>query len=132
MADPSTSEDSRGTGKALKRTNFRELITIMVLGALIGMVFTIFVGTVLWSLGYLTLGQAGCPDPDSICPPAVGTPPVCPTCGVLVVTVTPTPTATSTPSATPDIQATGTAACQAFAEEFPGTPCPPLEATATP
>jgi hypothetical protein len=126
-----STESSQAAGRS-PRSKMRELVTLMVLGFLIGIVFTLFVGTVLWSLGYVSLGESGCPDGDSICPPTAAVAPTCPTCEVLIVTVTPTRTPTNTPSPTPDIRATATAACETFSEQFPGTPCPPLEATATP
>ena len=110
----------------------RELMIIMVLGFLIGLVFATFIGTVLWSFGYLTWGEVGCPDAKTICPATPAALPVCATCEVIVVTPTPSPTNTPTLTPTPDIQATATAACQAFGQQFPGTPCPPLEPTATP
>ena len=110
----------------------RELMIIMLLGFLIGLVFATFIGTVLWSFGYLTLGEGACPTDSTVCPATPAALPVCPTCEVLVVTATPMPTDTPTLTPTPDLQAMATAACQAFNQQFPGTPCPPLEPTATP
>jgi hypothetical protein len=39
-------------------------------------------------------------------------------------TITPTMTPTKTFTPTPDLNATATAACSDFMEQFPGTPCP--------
>lgn len=132
MAEGFRSTDQGEPKTRSGRSQLRELGTFMVFGFLIGIVFTVFVGTVLWSFGYLTLGEVRCPSEKSICPPTAALAPPCPTCEVLVITVTPSRTPTETTTPTPDIPATATAACEAFADQFPGTPCPPLEATATP
>lgn len=115
-----------------RRRVLHEMITFSVLGFLIGIVFALFIGTLLWSFGIISLGPSSCPDAKSLCPPTAEALPVCPTCAVQFVTptYTPTPAPTATPS--PDMAATATAACSAFEAQFPGTPCPPLEPTATP
>lgn len=133
MEDSPTNPGFRVQRKPPKNNNERRnLLTVAALAFLIGLAFALFIATVLWSFGYLYIGQSPCPEAKSACPQTAESLPVCPTCGVTVVTATPTFTPSPTATATPDIQATATAACQDFSEQFPLTPCPPLEPTATP
>ncbi len=100
----------------------RLFIITLVIGVLIGLVLSFLVAYGLLAFGYLSIGQPVCPRAEGICPPTLQVaPPVCPTCEVIFVTV---PPSTETPSPTPDIGATATAACAAFRQQFPGTPCP--------
>jgi hypothetical protein len=110
----------------------REMVTFLGLGFLIGVVFTLFIGTIMWSSGSISFGQATCPDAKSICPPTAEFLPACATCGVQIVTPTFTLTPTPSDTPTPDLAATATAACTAFGEQFPGTPCPSPDLTSTP
>ena len=128
VTSPTQGRKPKGPKKNQVRRN---LLTVALLAFLIGLAFALFVGTVLWSFGYLHVGQVSCPEPKAACP-ATATPQVCPTCGITVVTVTPSITPSPTLTPTPDIAATATAACEAFEDQFPLTPCPPLEPTATP
>lgn len=108
----------------------RRLLLIGGLGFAVGVVFVLFLATLFWSLGWLHFGAApGCPEAKATCPPTPAFMPACPTCAVEFVTLPP-PTATPTP--TPDIAATATAACEAFLDDFPGTPCPSPQPTSAP
>jgi hypothetical protein len=128
MADEPQSPGHGTGGKPMSPTMVREMATFLGLGFLIGAVFTVFVGTILWSYGMITFGQVSCPEQKTTCPAtpdlALG--------GIQVITATIAPTSTPTDTPTPDLLATATAACEAFSEQFPGTPCPPPEATVTP
>jgi len=98
----------------------RRILYMLLIGILAGSLLTILVGYGLVLSGSLSFGGETCPPANPICPATPAYLPVCPTCGVLVVTATPT----FTPTTTLDAAATATAACTTFESQFPGTPCP--------
>jgi hypothetical protein len=96
---------------------------MLLIGLVAGSLLTLMVGYGLIAGGYLSTGSLTCPPSESVCPATPAFLPVCPTCGMTIVTRF-APTFTPTATSTPDAAATATAACDAFESQFPGTPCP--------
>jgi hypothetical protein len=96
---------------------------MLLIGVAAGSLLTLMVGYGLVLGGYLSTGSLSCPPSASVCPATPAYLPVCPTCGVTIITQF-APTFTPSPTSTPDAAATATAACAAFESQFPGTPCP--------
>ena len=93
----------------------------LIIGISIGVLLTLLLGTVLYSLGYLSIGGTPAPLPAA-CP---ATPDLRVVCAALGFCSTPEPCPpTATPPPTADLGATATAGCADFESAFPGTPCP--------
>jgi hypothetical protein len=90
--------------------------TYLAIGILIGILLMLLVGTALYGLRVISLGEATPPPPP--CPATATLPPECPT-GEPCPTDVPCP-----PTPTLDLRATATAACAEFQSQFRGTPCP--------
>jgi hypothetical protein len=88
----------RKAGRFAGRAGY-DFYLALVIGIAIGVLLTLLLGTVLYSLGYLSIGGTPAPLPAA-CPP------------------------TATPPPTADLGATATAGCADFESAFPGTPCP--------
>jgi hypothetical protein len=99
------------------------LLSMLLIGLVAGSLLTLMVGYGMILGGYLSATGQSCPPAGSICPATPVFLPVCPTCGVTIITQF-APTFTPSPTSTPDAAATATAACSAFESQFPGTPCP--------
>lgn len=99
------------------------LLYMLLIGLAAGSMLTAMVGYGLVLGGYLSTGAPSCPPSESVCPATPAYLPVCPTCGVTIITQF-APTFTPSPTSTPDAAATATAACANFESQFPGTPCP--------
>ena len=102
----------------------RRILSMLLAGFAAGVLFTVIIGYGLLLGGLLPSGSPACPPSNSICPATPAFLPVCPTCGVTIITQF-APTFTPSPTNTPDAAATATAACAAFEAQFPATPCPP-------
>jgi hypothetical protein len=101
----------------------RRMLSMLLTGFAAGVLITALVGYGLLLGGWFSSGSPTCPSINSICPATPAFLPVCPTCGVTIITVF-APTYTPSPTNTPDAAATATAACAAFESQFPSTPCP--------
>jgi len=99
------------------------MLYMLLIGLVAGGLLTLMIVYGLILGGYLSTGSSSCPPSASVCPATPAYLPVCPTCGVTIITQF-APTFTPAPTSTPDAAATATAACAAFESQFPGTPCP--------
>lgn len=111
---PKLSQSSYNT--ATTRKTSRLSLPTLLSGIFIGFIISIAFTILLFNMGffdqfYVCLAEEKCEE----CPSMDLFAPLLATC---VVTPMPTPTAT------PDLQATATAACGEFESQFLGTPCP--------
>ncbi len=121
MTEPST-EDTQPVAVERDSSSSRVFVMTLLIGMLMGMVIMGLFGYGLYFFGYVTILDEETQPSAQVTEVRI---PVCPTCEAVieepeVIVVTPTL------SSTPDVEATATAACGSFNEQFPGTPCPTL------
>jgi hypothetical protein len=114
--------DSSPASPSIATSSTRVFIITLLIGILMGLVLMGLFGYGLYLFGYISIGDDASQATVHVTEVKV---PVCPTCEPTparsnIIVVTPTMDATQ------ESDATATAACELFNDQYPETPCPTL------
>ena len=115
-------ESSTPTGGGRTSVFDKRYLITLLLGVIIGAASISIVGITSYLMNYVCIVGDGCLTIETVevWPPPEVMAGICPPCDSLMGTATPT----ASPTVPPDLDATATAACSDFRNQFPGTPCP--------